>query len=213
MKMFTRGTPGDIGEKPKESEMLQFKRYFYDTTQTNAGKEDENDQGKDGGKSQQKDPIDFATWLKDQPAELVSAYENNVKGLKGALVNERTSRQDLEKKLRDLAKKAEAGSEAQGELTKMANEVSESQRRSDFYEAAHAAGVTNLKLAYVIAAQDDLFDSKGRVNFETMRTEYPELFGSQKKTAKTNAGTGSGPNSSSTNMNDYIRAASGRSPS
>lgn len=148
--------------------------------------------------------------MKEQPKTVVEAYETHVKGLKNALTSERGSRQDLEKQLRDLAKKADAGSEAQTELVKMADKISESQRRSDFYEAAHASGVTNLKLAYLIATQDDLFSSRGDVNFEKMRTDYPELFGVSARKGKTNAGEGSGSSTSKSGMNDFIRASSGR---
>ena len=154
----------------------------------------------------------FDTWIKDQTDPVKSMMDTHTKGLKTALDSERESRKKLEKDLRDMAGKAEKGSEAEKQLTEMVNKISESDRRADFYEAAHAAGVTNLKLAFIVASQDDLFDRRGAVNFETMKQSYPELFGTAKvKPPAGNAGDGNNNNNPPGHtMNDYIRTAAGR---
>jgi hypothetical protein len=107
------------------------------------------------------------------------------------------------------AKKAEAGSETQTQLTQMADRVSEADRKTDFYEDAHAAGVTNLKLAYLVAVQDELFGKNGAVNFAAMKQQYPELFGGGKLPAG-NAGTGGNTGPQGRSMNEFIRRSSGR---
>src|SRR5574343_414427 len=77
-------------------------------------------------------------------------YDDHVKGLKGALTSERASRREVEKQLRDLAGKAEKGSESEARLTQMADELGEARMQAEFYEAAHDAGVRNLRLAYLV---------------------------------------------------------------
>lgn len=154
--------------------------------------------------------ISFDDWIKSQKEPIVSAYEEHVKGLKSALTNERLAHQTLEKQLREMAKKAEAGSESQKELVEMADKIKDEQQRADFYEAAHEAGVKNLKLAYLVATQDGLFQSNGSVNFAKMQELYPELFRSA-RTPTTNAGSGSRQQTQALRgMNDFIRAATGR---
>lgn len=168
----------------------------------------DSEKGKGGGKP----PANFAEWLKDQPEEVKSLYAEDTKGLRTALEQERDGRKDLEKQLRDLAKKAEKGSELEQQLTKQADAMAEADRKADFYEAAHAAGVSNLKLAYVIAVQEELFDRRGRVNFDELKKAYPELFGAAKPAAgkgHAGAGTGSGDKGAG-GMNEMIRRAAGR---
>ena len=123
---------------------------------------------------------------------------------------ERDRNKELEKSLRDAASKAEKGSESEKRLSELANQVTESNRKSAFYEGAATAGVNNLKLAYMAATTDDLFKRDGSVDFEAMRRTYPELFGS--KSSQSNNG-GAGTNNKpldKPSMNNFIRRSSGR---
>jgi hypothetical protein len=154
----------------------------------------------------------FETWLEKQDDTVKGLLDGHIKGLKTALDSERGSRKDMEKQLREMAKKAEDGSEAQKKLTGMADQVSAADRRADFYEEAHRAGVSNIKLAFLVAEKEDLFDSKNRVNFEAMKKDYPELFGG-KPVPDGNAGNGTEgtPGGAAKDMNAMIRRAAGRS--
>jgi len=156
-------------------------------------------------------PRAFEAWVKDQPENVRTMLDGHTKGLKSALDGERDARKKLEKDLRDLAGKAEKDSDAQKKLTEMADQMGEADRRADFYEAAHAAGVSNLKLAYTVAVQDEMFDRKGNVNFEEMKKAYPELFGGATKKPAGNAGEGNNNQPQGKGMNDFIRRAAGRS--
>lgn len=172
------------------------------------------EQGKQEPKGEEKkiegETLTFDGWVKDQSEEVKAMLDSHTKGLKSALDSERGSRKELEKQLRDLAKKAEAGSEAEKQLTALADQQATANQRVDFYEQAHREGVTNLKLAYTVAVSEDLFDKKGNVDFAEMKKSFPELFG-QASRATANAGTGTGkPPSPAQNMNDFIRKASGR---
>jgi hypothetical protein len=155
--------------------------------------------------------LEYEAWVKDQPKNIKDMLGKWEGGLKTALESERGSRKDLEKQLRDLAKKAEDGSDAQKKLVGMADQVSAADRRADFYEEAHKAGVSNIKLAFLVATEEDLFDSKNRVNFDAMKKEYPELFGG-KPVPEGNAGNGTeGAPQGVKDMNKLIRQAAGRS--
>lgn len=154
--------------------------------------------------------LQYDTWLAAQPEEVRTLLDGHVRGLKTTLDGERTSRKEMEKQLKDLAGKAEKGSEAEKRLTELANGMEEADRKAGFYEQAHSAGVSNLKLAYLVAVQDDLIGKSGRVDFETMKKQYPELFGGNAKPAG-NAGAGAGGGTpTGKSMNDFIRTAAGR---
>jgi hypothetical protein len=166
----------------------------------------------EGETSETKAPVTFDAWIATQPDEIKGLYDTHTKGLRSALDSERVAHKDLEKQVRELAAKADKGSQAQTELTGLADKIADSDRRADFYDAAHTAGVTNLKLAYLAAVKDELFDRQGRVNFDTLRTSYPELFAGTKPPPKGNAGEGTQNNKQpgTGSMNDFIRAATGR---
>lgn len=164
--------------------------------------------GNEGGEA-----LNWESWIASQEEPVRNLLESHTSGLKSALVSERENRKKLEKDLRELAGKAEQGSEAQTKLAELANQMSEADRKAEFYEQAHAAGVRNLKLAFMAALQGDLFDKHGRVNFVEMKKEYPELFGGVAASTVGNAGAGTGSNSpKKSGMNDFIRKAAGRAP-
>jgi len=156
------------------------------------------------------EPLTFDRWLGEQPNEVKGLLDGHTKGLKSALTSERDTRKGLEKQVRDLAAKAEKDSDAQKELVGIADKLSSAEQQTDFYEAAHAAGVTNLKLAYTVAVQDEMFDRRGQVNFDTLKQSYPELFG-KTSTPPGNAGDGTDTQPDpAKDMNTFIRRSAGR---
>jgi hypothetical protein len=167
-----------------------------------------NNTGGEGGTTQT--ALTFDAWHSTLPDDQKGLIEEHTKGLKNALDSERGSRKDLEKQLRDMARKAEKGSEAETQLTKMADDLQTADRRADFYESAHAAGVKNLKLAFTVASTDEMFDKRGQVNFDEMKKKYPELFGST-TTPRGDGGSGThNGNPPDNDMNLRIRRGAGR---
>lgn len=156
--------------------------------------------------------LTFERWIAEQPEDVRGLLDSHTKGLKTALTSERSSRQEMERQLREMAGKAEKGSEMERQLTETANRLQDSDRRADFYEAAHAAGVTNLKLAWMVAQSDGLFDRKGQPDFDALKKSYPELFGGvQRRSAPGDGGTGHTMNQPGQGgMNDFIRKSAGR---
>jgi hypothetical protein len=161
-------------------------------------------------KSKEGKRLEFESWITGQPKEVAAMLDGHTAGLRSALESEREIRKGNEKNLRELAEKAEKGSESQKRLTEMADQIAEADKKADFYEEAHRAGVSNLKLAYIMASQDELFDKRGRVNFEAMKKDYPELFGREAGAAG-NAGSGTGTRPPGKgDMNEFIRRSAGR---
>ena len=155
--------------------------------------------------------LDWETWHKALPKEAQTLIADHEGGLKTALGSEREARKTAEKDLRDVAKKLEEGSDAQKEVLRLADDVAAGNTKVDFYEDAHEAGVSNIKLAYHVAVTEDLFDKRGNVDFEKMKTDFPELFAKPTRKPKGGAGDGAGDElGQKAGMSAWIRNQAGR---
>jgi hypothetical protein len=156
----------------------------------------------------------FDAFLDAQPDEVKALIDGHTKGLKSALETERGERKRFEKDLRDAAKKLEKGSDERQNLEGLADRLNKEQRRADFFDLAHNAGVTNLRLAWIAAQEAELIpDTVSRTDFDKIKERFPELFAAKEKpkTPKANAGDGTGTEQKPAGgMNAFIRAASGR---
>jgi hypothetical protein len=150
----------------------------------------------------------FDAFLEAHP-EAKPLYESHTSGLKTALASERDASKAAQAQLRELAKKAEKGSELQEALTQQADKLNTLEKQAAFQDKAHAAGVRNLKLAYLAASQAGLVSDKGECDFGKLRTEYPELFLSPPTQGNAGTGTGTKPAQGLT-MDQLIREKIGR---
>lgn len=182
------------------------------TTEGAEGNKGANEQTPKGGEKppegEEKPKITYDTWVGDQSEEVKGLIEGHTTGLKSALDSERDARKGLETQLKEAASKAEGDTKVK--LEAMAAEMAAVEQRADFFVDAQAAGVSNLKLAHTVAVQDDLIDKRGRVNFEQMKTEYPELFGVKPPTPKGHGGSGNNPPTEGQDMNKMLRSAAGK---
>lgn len=173
----------------------------------------------DGGQGQ---PVTFEGWLAGQDETVKGLYSSHTAGLKKALDAERSRGKDLEKELRDAAKKLETGSDAQKRLTEMANQLSEATSRAAFYEGAPTAGVRNVAAAYKLAVADGLVNGETQnvaSVLDNLKRSYPELFEDLTPNpfpkGKGNVGRGNagdGTNNSAAggdSVNSFIRKAAG----
>lgn len=156
--------------------------------------------------------LTYDAWIAGQDESVKTLLNGHLSGLKSSLSSERDARSKVEKQLKELALKAEKGSELEQKLNNLVAEQQKAQSQAEFYELAHAAGIKNLKLAFMVASNDELIDGRGRVNFDEMKRRYPELFGTGQSGAAGNAGAGTGNNgqAGARSMNDFIRTAAGR---
>jgi hypothetical protein len=148
----------------------------------------------------------FDTWITEQPAEVRSLLDGHTAGLKSALESERTARKNFEKQIKDLSLKAEKGSDLERQLAEIAKAQEQARNQTEFYEQAHTQGVKNLKLAFLVATQEELIDNRGKVDFDEMKKRYPELFGAGQARTAGNAGAGTNTSADTKfSMDDFIR--------
>ena len=155
-------------------------------------------------------PVTFEAVYGALTPQQQEVLDGHIDGLKSALKGERDGRKDLERQLRTLSKSAEEGSELRVQLDKLVSEQAAAAAQATFYEAAHAANVRNLRLAWLAANDAGLVDKSGDVDFEKLKQVAPELFVT-KLLPQANAGSGAGQTGArEPNMNDFLRAAAGR---
>ena len=157
--------------------------------------------------------------------------------LRSALKDERKLRRDdgksLNEQLAALQKQVAKGSDAQKSLDKIIAERDAinqdfelASQRLEFYEEAQAyeksnqVRLTNFGLAWVAVQEEKknpesrLFDRQGRVVFDQLKEQFPELFAQEKPTtapARTRAGAGTGQADPppKVDMNTLIRRKAG----
>ena len=159
------------------------------------------------------DPIKFDEWISGQDETIKTAYEQHTSGLMNTVKATRQERDTFAKQIKELAEKAEKGSDLETLLNQTKLELEVAEKRAVFSEDAikPEIGCSNPKAAYLIAAADGLFDKRGNPDWEAIKKAAPELFLGSKGT-QTHAGAGSGSQASSSGtMNDFIRGVSGRS--
>jgi len=150
-------------------------------------------------------PATWDSFLEKQPAEVKALYTNHSESLLNTVKAVRDERDTFKKQLRDLAKNAEAGSEAQKQLEAMTAQLEITERRASFLEDAvnPAIECRNPGAAWVIAKAQDLFTKNGQPDWKAIKAAAPELFG--KVIANANAGAGTPPAPKS-DMNSFIRS-------
>lgn len=160
-------------------------------------------------------PKDFDTWLEEQGTEVKTLYESHVANLKKAAQSEREQRKhdtdDLAKKLRDATKKLEEGSEARKSLDETIGKLEAAEQRAAFYEdaARPEVGCNNPRLGFIAALEIGAIDAKGRIHWDDLKAQFPQLF--TMRVPNANAGTGTGsPPAGKVSMNDWIRRAAGK---
>jgi len=153
-------------------------------------------------------PLTFDSWLEGQGDDIKTLIGDHTSGLKSALQSERDQRTELAKALKDATKGLEEGSQA---LDGLSAKLETHEQQIAFYETATAAGVTNLKLAWLAARGTGAIDKRGNVNIQTLKADYPELF-KKAPVPPGNGGNGTGANGlpSGEDMNAFIRTAAGR---
>lgn len=160
-------------------------------------------------------PVKWEDWLAQQSDDIKTLIDGHTTGLKSALQSERGTRSQLERQLRDMQAKAEKGSDLERQLGEINSQLAQENTRGEFYEAAHAAGATNLRAAYLLAKADGLIDEKGKFRMDDIKARYPEFFAPPKvPTPSGHAGSGTGQPapalSGNAAANHFIRSMAGR---
>jgi len=99
--------------------------------------------------------------------------------------------------------------DAEAKVRELEQAAKEHEEYAAFIEAAHVAGIRNVKAAHLVAKGGGYFDQRGKFNVEKFRNDNPEFF--LPMSGNANAGSGAGGNQSSTfSMDRWIRSQAGR---
>lgn len=120
-------------------------------------------------------PPTFDAWLTGQDDNTKTLITGHIGGLRSALSSERQAVTDLRKQLVDLTAKLKTDSPERKELETLHGQLKQHQAQAEFYDAAHAAGVTNLRLAWLAAQESRLLSDAG-VDWSSFKAQFPELF-------------------------------------
>jgi len=148
----------------------------------------------DSAQGETPQPLTWDAWhsslSEDQRKLVEQKFDSDAKGLKGALEKERDEAKALAKQLKALQEKAEKGSEFEKALADLQTQLTAANQEKSFILEAPAKGVSNIKAAYKLAAADGLIDPKGAIDWDALKSAYPELFAAAKPPAPpdTNAG-------------------------
>lgn len=166
--------------------------------------EEENSENSENENSEENEKLVYDNWIDEQKKEVQELISENTSGLKKALKSERENRSDLEKTLKKLAKAEKISPE---DLEKVTIKLEAQNQKADFYEQASGEGISNLKLAFIVVVQDDLFDRRGNVDFKELKEAYPELF-SGKRSPSGHGGEGNNdqPGGNKSDFNTVLRA-------
>ncbi len=146
--------------------------------------------------------------LENLDADAVELYNSNVLGLKSALASERQSHKDLSKQLKDAMGKLEKGSEAGKQVANLISQLDIANTRVSFMEESSSHNVSNPKLLWLAVSQSADPVDVSKLDWDKLRSEYPELFKAVQASA--NAGAGSGASTGPFDMNAMIRQSAGR---
>lgn len=158
-------------------------------------------------------PASWEAYLEGLPTDVKTLYEGHVTGLRNTVQATRSERDALTRQLADITKAlGKDPVEAKRLIEQMSTDLDSARLRADFYETAGRPeiGCQNPRVAFLVAQDLGAIDSKGRVNWETLKEQAPELFQKRAPDGRAGVGTGSPP-PARFDMNTLIRRAAGRS--
>jgi len=163
----------------------------------------------DQGEGQETQTPTWEQVLTSLPEDQQGLYNQHIHGLQSALNSERAAHTTLAKQLREATGQLEAGSQARELADKLTQQLEAAERRANFVEAAATQGIRNPRLAYLAATEIGAFDGQGNVNWDSLKSQFAELFSPQ-KAPPGSAGSGTQqPPGKSFDMDRLIRQEAG----
>lgn len=156
-------------------------------------------------------PETWEAWLDSQPDNVKALYRSHSEGLLNTVKATRDERDTVKKQLKDLAKKAEEGSDLKKQLDGMTAQLEKTEKRAAFLEEAIKPEIQcrNPRAAWIVAEAAELFNKNGSPDWAAIKAEAPELFGAPTANANAGAGTQSPPPKQN-DMNAFIRRKAGK---
>jgi len=176
------------------------------------GTQDSGQQQPQDDSTPQQDVPQFASYdayYQSLPAPVRELLDGHIHGLKSALDSERTNRKSAAAKLKEMETLAASVPGLQEQLQAMQASIKSQETQTAFYEAATAAGIKNLRLAWAAAQQFDEVINDGEIDIDALKKAAPELFKPTVAPAQAGQGSRSTPPVTK-DMNTLIRQAAGR---
>lgn len=151
----------------------------------------------------------FESWLENQPDEVKELLKERFESLENTVKATRGERDNLNKELKELAKKVTEDSEAGKQLSDLRARLDASEKKSNFIEQALKQGATKPSAIYAVANAESLFTEDGNPDWNKIKETIPEFF----KVTNTSNNAGSGTNKNALpkhNVNDAIREAANK---
>jgi len=168
------------------------------------------DNNNQGGTPSDNDDLTYESWFEGQDDSIKELINGHQSGLKSALKTERENGKKLTGELKSLSKELESGTAAKEQIDQLTARLEAADQRTVAYESLQSAGVKNLKLGFLAAQADDLIRNDGTIDLAILKERNPELFVNGTP-PPSGAGNGGGNGTPKATMNDFIRAAAGRS--
>jgi hypothetical protein len=183
----------------------------HDKQQQNNQQQNQDQKQNDQQQNQQQQALTWEQYLEGQPEEIKKLYGEHTTSLSNAVKATRDERDDLSRQIKDLLPKAEKGSELEASLNEALKKLEISDKRANFAEQAikPEIGCRNVKAAFALAQASDLFKKNGDPDWDAIKKEAPELFGSLIPDGDGGSGT-QDEGKGAVSMNDRIRKATGR---
>lgn len=137
--------------------------------------------------------FNYEQWIGEQSEEIKAGIEAHYQGILNTAKATRQERDDLDKKLKRLAKEVEVGSDAEKTISEMRGQLANETKRANFFEGANKQGIKNAKLAFALANTDNLYTDEGTPDWDKIKENAPELFNAQAINSNAGSGTNQRP--------------------
>ena len=198
-----------------------MKIYYQSDLGGGAGGNDPAKEDKQDDKQEEQEvPATFKTFdewyqsLPDNVKTLANGAKDHFERMTATVRDTRQDRDALSENLKTITKligtKPEEAAQA---IQKLQGDLESLNKKTEFYDAASAVECRNPKAAFAIATTNNLFKRDGKPDWESIKTEAPELFGKAfVKPPRKSAGSGTDSEPAKTgSMNDLIRKGAGYS--
>jgi len=171
---------------------------------------DDEEEGSDDEEISDEEPESWEQILATLPKEHQDLYNQSVSKLKTTVKATRKERDRLQTSFKSLSDQLKDKPDLQKQVDDLNTQITSANRKADFMASAPSEGCKNPKAAYALALSEELFDSKGEVDWDDLRDLAPELF---KKASGDDLPSGGGEGREKqarkkqpTTMNDLIRS-------
>ena len=195
---------------------------FYSPDDVGGGTMEETDPGAETAQAQEGNeeqesqaPNTWDEYIETLDDTAKSLYDDHITGLKNTVQATRDERDTFKSQLAEVIQALDGKKPGQvrEELEALQSNMADLSRRSQFFEEAAALTgpdrCSNVRLAWMTATADDLFNRDGSPDWAAIKEIAPEIFGTKVPQAHAGGGTNKPP-ADSVDPNAILRRMAGR---